>query len=723
MDNKEQEFRKRLHSTFKKEADEHVKVISAGLTELEKLPTASIQSEITETVYRRCHSMKGAARAVNMSDIETICHSLEDIFSSWKQQGVRHSRALFDSIYDSLNTIRIIIHRTEEDQPAMGKVHVSRVIRDIEASARIAEHDFHTPGKGGLSSHATASRGISIPYTSDSVRISAGKLNTVLLLSEEMLSVKEASHLQLVSLLEIASSIDTLKKECSVSTPDSLTVLDKKVVNLIRSSRQQNRTAGRMVDNLLDEMKKTMLLPFSTLLEGFPLLIRNLSVEGDKEADLAIDGDGIEIDRRILEEMKDPLIHLVRNSIGHGLEEPDARLKNNKPRRGTIKIAISQLRGDMVEITVADDGAGIDIARVKEEAVRNGEISPEDAGILRDDEALHLIFRSGVSTSPIISDISGRGLGLAIVREKVERLGGAVSLESHCGTGTVFHIILPLTVATIRGILVRASDQVFAVPTSNVERCARIKDDDIRTVENRETIILNGRPVSFVRLGSVLELPYRKNVKENRFTPVIVLRSADKQIAVGIDEVLAEHEVLVKGLGRQLSKVRNISGVAIPGSGKAVPILNVPDLIRTAVKAPQPLPIITASPEKEGKAGKGYILVVEDSITSRILLKNILETAGYRVRTAIDGIDAMTTLKNEEFDLVVSDIEMPGMNGFDLTAKIRSDKRLADLPVVLVTALERREDREHGIEVQADAYIVKSSFDQSNLLEIVRRLI
>jgi two-component system chemotaxis sensor kinase CheA len=478
-----------------------------------------------------------------------------------------------------------------------------------------------------------------------------------------------------------------------------------------------------MVDNLLDEMKKTMLLPFSTLLEGFPLLIRNLSVEGDKEADLAIDGDGIEIDRRILEEMKDPLIHLVRNSIGHGLEEPDARLKNNKPRRGTIKIAISQLRGDMVEITVADDGAGIDIARVKEEAVRNGEISQEEADILRDDEALRLIFRSGVSTSPIISDISGRGLGLAIVREKVERLGGAVSLESHCGAGTAFHIILPLTVATIRGILVRVSDQVFAVPTSNVERCARIKDDDIRTVENRETIILNGRPVSFVRLGSVLELPYRKNVKENRFTPVIVLRSADKQIAVGIDEVLAEHEVLVKGLGRQLSKVRNISGVAIPGSGKAVPILNVPDLIRTAVKARQPLPIITASPEKEGKAGKGYILVVEDSITSRILLKNILETAGYRVRTTVDGIDAMTTLKNEEFDLVVSDIEMPGMNGFDLTAKIRSDKRLADLPVVLVTALERREDRERGIEVEADAYIVKSSFDQSNLLEIVKRLI
>lgn len=719
---KEQEFRKRLLSTFKTEADEHVNAISAGLTELEKLPAASIRTEITETIYRRCHSLKGAARAVNMSDIEMICHSLEGIFSSWKQQGVKHSRALFDSIYDSLNAIRIIITRTEEDRPAMANVHVSKVIRDIETSARIAEYDTLTPKEGDLSRIPAVSHGITIPYTSDTVRISAAKLNSLLLQTEEMLTVREASHQQVASLLEIASSLDTLKKECRGSPPASLPVLDKKVSNLIRSSRQQDRTMSRMVGNLVDDMKETMLLPFSTLLEGFPLLIRNLSADEGKEVALVTEGEDIEIDRRILEEMKDPLIHIIRNSIGHGMEKPDERLRDNKPGRGAIKISISQLRGDRVEITVADDGAGIDIAKVKEEAVRKGILSQDGVDILQDDEASHLVFLSGVSTSPLITDISGRGLGLAIVREKVEKLGGAISLESHRGAGTVFHIILPLTAATFRGILVRVNELAFIVPTTNVERCARIKDDDIRTVENRETITFDGRPVSFIRLAGALGLPCRRNGNDSRFTHVIVLRGAEKQIAVGVDEVLAEQEVLAKGLGRQLSRVRNISGVAILGSGKAVPILNIPDLLRTAVKATPALPTITALPEKE-KSEKGYVLVVEDSITSRILLKNILETAGYKVRTAVDGIDAMISLKNEDFDLVVSDIEMPGMNGFELTAKIRADKRLTATPVVLVTALERREDRESGIEAGADAYIVKSSFDQSNLLEIVRRLI
>jgi len=723
MTNKEDELRERLLATFRIEADEHIKAIARGLIGLEKLPSAEVQADIVETIFRRCHSMKGAARAVNLIDIETICHSLEGIFSAWKQEGVRYSRQLFDTIHNVLNIIETIIASPGEVRHQTGRVRISGVIKDIESSARIAGFTSQETVK---EFSITASSVQSMPHTArhtDRVMIPAEKLNSILLQSEEMLTVKQASQRNIASISECSATIETLKKECAKFSPGSLTVLDKQFSILFRSAKQHDRIMGRMVDNLLGDMKKAVLLPFSTLLENFPVLVRNIAAEVGKEAEFVTEGDCIEIDRRILDEMRDPLIHMVRNSIDHGIESPNARTINRKTRRGTIKIAISQLRGDSIELIVSDDGAGIDIKRVKEEAVNAGALSHADRDRISDKEALNFIFHSGVSTSPVISDISGRGLGLAIMREKVERLGGAISIDSYPGRGTTFHIVLPLTIATFRGITVMASGRTFIVPTSSVERCVRILKDDIKTVENKETISLDGMPVSFIRLENILELPYRENGHDRKFIHIFILRIAGKQIAIGVDEIFAEQEVLAKGLGRQLYRVRNVSGAAVDEAGRPVPILHVADLLRSATKTVTSHPSAITSPQEKEETQKGNILVVEDSVTSRMLLKNILETAGYNVRTAVDGIDAMTALKNEGFDLVVSDIEMPHMNGLDLTAKIRADKRLADLPVVLVTALERREDRERGIEVGADAYIIKSSFDQSNLLEIVKRLI
>jgi two-component system chemotaxis sensor kinase CheA len=350
----------------------------------------------------------------------------------------------------------------------------------------------------------------------------------------------------------------------------------------------------------------------------------------------------------------------------------------------------------------------------------------EGADEMDEGEALPLVFRSGVSTSPIITDISGRGLGLAIVVEKVEKLGGVVSLETRPDAGTSFRIVLPLTLATFRGVLVRAHEHIFVLPTVNVERVARVKEDEIKTVENRETIGLNGQVLSVVRLGDVLELPRKSAIREEADATnhlyAAVVGSAEKRIAFLVDEVLDEQEVLVKSLGKQLSRVRNIAGATVLGTGRVVPILNVPDLMKSAVKVAT-APARAAVTEGKVEARIKTILVAEDSITARTLLKNILEAAGYSVKTAVDGVDAFTTLRTEGVDLVVSDVEMPRMNGFDLTAKIRADKRLEELPVVLVTALESREDRERGIDAGANAYIVKSSFDQSNLLEVIRRLI
>ncbi len=337
-------------------------------------------------------------------------------------------------------------------------------------------------------------------------------------------------------------------------------------------------------------------------------------------------------------------------------------------------------------------------------------------------ESLLLVFRSGVTTSPIITDISGRGLGLAIVREKVEKLNGAVSIDTRPDNGTSFTMVVPLTLATFRGVLVSVGGHLFVLPSANVEKVARVRKEEIQTVENRESLSLNGQAVSLVGLGAVLELETTagRALGEDPYLQIVVLGFIRKTHGFSSStKSFRNRRVLVKNLGPQLSRVRNIAGATLLGSGKVVPILNVPDLMISAVKvAPTFAETIVGAPQK-----RVSILVVEDSITARTLLKTILESAGYEVATAVDGIDAFAALGSAEFDLVVSDIEMPRMNGFDLTAKIRADKRLSDLPVVLVTALESREDKERGIDVGANAYIVKSSFEQSNLLEAIRRLI
>lgn len=745
-------FKKRLLATFRAEAQDHIKSILSGLLELEKSPPPSVSLELIETVYRSSHSLKGAARAVNMSGIESICQSLEGIFSDWKRRGVEPYKASFDTVYRAVETMRAVLSAPDgsENAEVLARSAVEE-LASIDASSNVA-HRRPAPKAG--SDAPDAARGAQIarehPTLNDTVRISNERLNSLLLQSEEMLTAKLSSRQHAENLRELASLFNALKKERDQAYVELLpafaaaqhgrgekaSVLSKmqeffhdsearirtiehRLVSIAKATVGFNRSFERMVDGLLLDMKHAAMLPFSTLLESFPMAVRNISHEQGKEVDLAVSGESVEVDRRILESIKDPLLHMLRNSIDHGIEAPGLRLLHKKPRRGTISISISAVEGNKASITVADDGAGIDTGRLREAAVSHGVIRPEEAREMTDEEALQLIFQSGLSTSPIVTDLSGRGLGLAIARENVERLGGSVYVSTREGLGTEFRIMLPLTIATFRGVLIRSAGHSFIIPTSGIERTMRVGAGEIKTVENRETISIDGRPASFVWLDAVLELPaLRPQPEKEGKVPVVVLSFGEKTIAFGVDEIVQEQEVLAKPLGPQLQKVRNVAGAAVLGSGKPVPVLNTGDLVRGAIKARPPV----AAPAREEPKMRS-VLVVEDSITSRVLLQSILETAGYTVKTAVDGVEAITMLKSEKFDIVVSDVEMPRMNGFDLTSRIRREKNLKDLPVVLVTALETREDRERGIDVGANAYIVKSSFDQGNLLEVIKRFI
>jgi two-component system chemotaxis sensor kinase CheA len=756
--NKDDDFLKKLLATFKIEAQEHIAAITSGLIELEKTSEVERQEEIIEIIFREVHSLKGAARAVNMTEIEATCQSLENIFAGLKRKEISLSPDLFDILHKAVDILSKLLVSAYAERPSIEESMIKELIQQLEGASRVpspeSKSEFQIPVKESAEPRPHT------PAISETVRISVSKLDSVLLQAEELLSAKLSAHQRSYELQEIKNTLAKWEKEWTkavssfksqvsgfrkqnskLETRDSkynsnhpqldelldrnhnyVKSFESELIKLIKSTDQDFRSLSMMVDNLIEGIREILMLPFSSLLAIFPKLVRDLSHDKGKDAELVTSGGDIEIDRRILEEIKDPLIHLVRNCIDHGIEKQEERVRREKPTSGIIRINISRVNSNKVEILISDDGAGIDIAKVKTSAVKVGILSQEEAGRLNEQELISLIFLSGISTSPIITDISGRGLGLAIVKEKVEKLGGIVSCESELNVGTTLKIILPMTLATFRGVLIRLDGQLFVLPTTNVDRTVRIKHDEIRTIENKDTISLNGRTIPYVPLHAVLELPQKENKSEgHEFVTVLVLGTAEKRIAFSVDEVLNEQEVLVKNLGKQLSRVRNIAGTTVLGTGKVVPILNVIDLMKSAVKA-SAVPFKTAVAEKEVKA-KRKILVVEDSITARTLLKNILETAGYNVKTAVDGIDAFTVLKTEDFDSVVSDVDMPRMNGFDLTAKIRSDKKLVDLPVVLVTALESREDRERGIDVGANAYIVKSSFDQSNLLETIKRLI
>ena len=768
MSKKNNEFLEKLLSTFKVEATEHVRAISSRIVELEKASESEKRTEIIEAVFREAHSLKGAARAVNLVEIETVCQSLETVFSALKRKEVALSISLFDRLHKAVDTLGGLLFSLGAERPLVDPSLIEEVIRSLDSALK----ELPLPAKAGHARKPEDKDSIppqpepgafpdgDKPILAETVRVSTAKLDSLFLQAEELLSAKLTANQRAADIRGMVAAFSSWEKERAKTRPSVRTLqhllererarnggnnsnpqlgtvleflewenalgrnLESKLATLAKWAEQDQRSLGRMVDDLLEDMKKVLMLPFSSLLDMFPKFVRDLSRDRDKEVNWVVQGAEIEIDRRILEETKDPFIHLVRNCIDHGIEKAGQRERMGKPRRGTVSLVVAQTSSNKVEIAVNDDGAGIDLSKVRGAAAKFGFISPEEAAGLDEKEVLSLVFRSGVSTSPLITDISGRGLGLAIVQEKVEKLGGTISVETKAGAGTTFRIVLPLSVATFRGILVRVDEDLFVLPTAGVDRLLRAGPEEIKTVENRETIQLNGQALSLVRLGRVLELPQKKPTSDSvDKRPVVILGSGETLIAFLVDEILAEQEVLVKGFGQQLGRVRNIAGATVLGTGKVVPILNVSDLMRAAVRVSEARGTVKPTPAVKEEVTRKSVLVVEDSITARTLLKNILEAAGYSVKTAVDGLDALAALKTEPFELVVSDVDMPRMNGFDLAAKIRSDKKLSELPVVLVTALESREDRERGIDVGANAYIVKSSFDQSNLLEVIRRFI
>jgi two-component system chemotaxis sensor kinase CheA len=381
-----------------------------------------------------------------------------------------------------------------------------------------------------------------------------------------------------------------------------------------------------------------------------------------------------------------------------------------------------------------DDGAGIDVEKVKGKAIEKGLITAENAEGMTEREALWLIFRSGFSTKQEVTDLSGRGVGMDVVREHIERLHGMIDVESTLGEGSKFTLSVPLSVATTRCLLVEAGDQTFGIPITNVERIVRLSAEDIGHTEGHEAIRIDERPMALLRLGDVLGIP--TDVAEAANQPAIILGSADRRAAFLVDGLLGAQEIATKTLPKPLIRVRHIAAATIVGTGEVVPILNVLDLLRASAKTAPAVAPKKVAPNAESAddrrptavkpaepASKQSILVVDDSVTIRTFEKALLEAAGYDVSAASDGLEAWNMVQAKQPDLIVSDVEMPNMTGFELTEKVRRDSRLKGMPLILVTTLSSDEDRKRGIDAGADAYVIKGSAEQDHLLETVRRLI
>jgi two-component system chemotaxis sensor kinase CheA len=789
MNKKQEEFLRELLADFMIEAAEHQQAIISGLLELEKNLDEKEQQKIVETTFREMHSLKGAARAVNIIEIERLCQGLESVLSLLKQKSISVSKYFFDTMHGAMDLLNQYIVEIVEQKRTISNDQLVNVLKDVQSLCvgtnnpskkstvgttmmmEDAENNISdktvppTAGRTGLDpSDNTKTIGIEketddfspptglsmpkseviepleseSPYHSrreikalhpesslqkGTVRISVSKLSDLLNQAEELITAKNMFGYDLKELKRVGIQYNK-SKEKLVASDDVSNLMREDVLILAKNMDQHYRIMARTVDDLLFSIKNTLLLPFSTILDLFPKLVRDLAKDTKKEVLFTIIGAEMEIDRRILEKIKDPIIHLLRNCIDHGIELPEERLKKSKTRAGEVNLVIEKKNDREITLTISDDGIGIQKEKVIDSSLKLGILSNEKAEKLTDLEVFSLIFSSGLSTSPFITDLSGHGLGLAIVSECITQLGGSIIVDSENEKGTKFIITLPVTLQTFRGVLVKIGENHFIITINSIEKVIRIKASDIKTIENRDTIFYHGTNIGLAWLDHVLNLSVKKpRIDKSSYLSALVLVSGQQRMAFIVDSILEEHEGIIKSLGSQLINVRNISGATLLGNGRVVPVLNAIQLVDDANSLMSQRSLFSNLELDEPMTEKQNVLIADDSITSRSLLRNIVESAGYIVKTAVDGFEAFKLLQEETFDLVVSDIEMPRMNGFELTIKIRNDKKLSELPIVLVTALEQPSDRQRGMESGANAYIVKSSFEQSNLIDAINRLI
>lgn len=752
---------------FRMEAESHSQSLGAGLLELEK----NQSPDRVEPLMRAAHSMKGAARIVGLSDAVALAHAMEDLLVSCQkgettlnssqidlllaatdiykdisqldtdsvQNYLTGKKALMDCMEKALrgdqNAARDVLSRVRPGGVPLSAVEQETVEETpVEATTQVLNSPPVREKTDGQS--APASEVPNKIRTDSVVRVSAGNLNRLMALAGE--SLVESGRLSgfTTSLLRIKSGqrelMQALEQGCERvikgETPSTVlgelkTVLTECQLLLAKHINEFDlycRRSDNVSERLYHEVIASRMRPFSDGGRGFPRLVRDLSRSLDKEVDFVIEGENTSVDRDILERLEAPLNHLIRNAVDHGIELPDERRKADKNPVGTIRI-IAGHRAGMLFIEVRDDGKGIDPERIRTKVVERKLAPARMAAEMSRAELMEFLFLPGFSTAGKVTEISGRGVGLDVVHAMVQEVGGTVRAESEPGKGMSFSMQLPLTLSVIRTLLVEISGQPYAIPLSRISRIASINSTELQLVEDRQYINLNGHNVGLVPAAQVLGTTFDST--DSGALKVVVISDRMNRYGLVVDNFLGEQDLVVRPLDQRLGKVPDVNSVALMPDGSPVLILDAEDLVRSIDNL--------LSGGRLGKVGiksrevvqVQRILVVDDSLTVREVERKLLANHGYNVDTAVDGQDGLNAILAGEYDLVITDVDMPRMNGLELTGRIKSDPDLKSIPVMMVSYKDRKEDRLRGLEAGADYYLTKSSFHDETLLSAVEDLI
>ncbi|SMF33223.1 Hpt domain-containing protein [Desulfovibrio gilichinskyi] len=748
---------------FRMEAESHSQSLTAGLLELEKNQSA----DKVEPLMRAAHSMKGAARIVGLTDAVDLAHAMEDLLVSCQKGEIKLTADQIDLLLAATDIYGEASHLATDGiqgflaakKPVMDRLEkglrgdaseVKKILSEIKPSlVNIAVEIEAEPISSELIGKVVSdiknepatddsSHSVSNQPKNDAavVRVSAGNLNRLMALAGE--SLVEAGRLGTFasSLLRLKAGQRDLMKAIEdsverIAKGESLPYIISEIKALVTENQKllatyavDFETYRRRSDNisgrLYNEVVASRMRPFSDGGLGFPRLVRDLARSLGKKVDFVVEGESTAVDRDILERLEAPLNHIIRNSVDHGIETEPERIAAGKPAKGTIKV-IAGHRAGMLFIEVRDDGRGIDPERIRAKVVEKKLAPGRMAAEMSRSELMEFLFLPGFSTAGKVTEISGRGVGLDVVHAMVQDVGGTVRADSVPGEGMSFSMQLPLTLSVIRTLLVEISGEPFALPLSRISRIASILPDQLKLVEDRQYVFLDNSNVGLIPASQVLGTETSKNEEET--VKVVVISDRMNKYGLVVDDFMGEQELVVRPLDHRFGKVPDINSVALMPDGSPVLILDAEDLVRSIDNLLSGGRLSKVGRDVVEKGPVQHILVVDDSLTVREVERKLLANHGYEVGTAVDGMDGFNALVTGNYDLVVTDVDMPRMNGLELTRKIKADSNLKSIPVMMVSYKDREEDRLRGLEAGADYYLTKSSFHDETLLTAVEDLI
>lgn len=734
---------------FRLEVEEQTKVLNEGLIGLESQPAAP---QLLEALMRAAHSIKGAARIVGLDAAVRLAHSLEDCFVAAQNQTLVLDQTRIDHLLRGVDLLQHLgqIHPTVlPDWLTQHEPEIAAVQSMIQAAQPASTAPPLTEKLPILQTapSLTDPNGRETPSGANPVsaqrvvRVSADSLNHIMGLAGELLIEANAlptfaNALKQVRLQQLALSAGLEALEQQIGSHLTLNSVDH---NGFERVRQQEQTCRNQLSDCLTEFEElirrtthvserlyqevitSQMRPFEEGVQNFPRMVRDLARSLDKSVRLEILGRTTSVDRDILARLETPLTHILRNAVDHGIEAPADRLAAGKPAEGTIRLEAAH-RGGMLTLEVTDDGAGIDRQQLRQALVSREIVTPEMATILSDAELLEFLFLPGFSLSTRLTELSGRGVGLDIVRSMVQEVGGTVRITSQPGKGTGFHFQLPLTLSVVRTLLVEVAAEVYAFPLSRIDQIIHLPSSDLFTAEGRPYFMLDQQPIGLISLSQVLDLPPLADTADTVW--VVVLSDQSATYGLIVDRCLGEKELVLRPLDPRLGKVQDVSAAALLNDGSLALILDVSDLIQSLNKLLQSTQLTrTRSTQSRQHQNTKRVLVVDDSITVREMERRLLQNHGYWVDVAVDGIEGWNAVRSYPYDLVISDVDMPRMNGIELIKEMKQHSRLQTIPVIVVSYRDREDDRIQGLEAGANYYLTKNSFHDDTLIRAVTDLI